>query len=75
MFPQYVGVWLGPGRYSFAAGFLARPPLGGSEVLGYGIIPVGALLGIGLLKVSIVLLRKLLLTLQEAADHRAGGLS
>ncbi|NOZ95998.1 MAG: hypothetical protein GXP47_14860 [Acidobacteria bacterium] len=75
VFPQNVGVWLGPGRYSFAAGFLAHPPLGGSEVLGYWIIPAGALLGIGLLKISIVLLRRLLLTVQEAADHRAGGLS
>lgn len=72
IFPQHVGLWLAMDRGFLAAGFLARPPAGVPEVLGYWIIPVAVLLGIALFKVSTVLLRQLLLSQQEAA-HRAGG--
>jgi hypothetical protein len=42
--PQQVGMWTGPGTFTFA--ILDKPPTNGTEVLGYGIIPVAIILGV-----------------------------
>jgi len=42
--PQQVGLWTGPDIFTFA--ILDKAPASGTELLGYGIIPVAIILGI-----------------------------
>ncbi|NIJ47672.1 DUF1700 domain-containing protein [Rhizomicrobium electricum] len=43
--PQLVGLWWGPHIFAFA--ILEKAPTGGQELLGYAIIPVAIVLGVG----------------------------
>jgi hypothetical protein len=61
LLPGSVGVWSSPHGESIVVGFVSVPPMATAEVMGWGIVPVAAILAIGVA----LLTRKVLHVLKQ----------